>query len=167
MLSSKGSKSKSSSNSKVDTLIGHETEIAGDIRFVGGLHIEGVVKGNVYSEDESDDAVAIISERGRVDGELRVPNLVINGHVNGDVYATRHIDLAKNARVNGDVHYRAMEMASGGEINGKLVRIEDEPQRYIEHQHRAGSDARDEAAAEGDSLSAGAVADGFGAGHKT
>lgn len=130
----KSRKSKTSSHGKVDTLIGEHTEITGDIRFVGGLHIEGMVKGDVRAHVASEDALAVISERGRVEGELRVPNLVVNGEVTGDVYATEHLDLAKNARVQGDVYYKNMEMASGGEINGKLVRIDQEPQQYLEHQ---------------------------------
>ncbi len=125
-----------SNNSKVDTLIGHETEIVGDVRFAGGLHIDGVVKGNVVAEAESADALAIVSERGRVEGELRVAQLIVNGHVSGDVYATERLDLAKNARVFGDVHYRTMEMASGAEVNGQLVRIDQEPHGLIEHQEQ-------------------------------
>lgn len=144
----KNSKSKTSTHGKVDTLIGEHTEITGDIRFVGGLHIEGLVKGNVRAHVASEDALAVISERGRVEGELRVPNLVVNGEIRGDVYATEHIDLAKNARVQGDVYYKSMEMASGGEINGKLVRLDQEPQQYLEHQGLEPSVALDEGTAE-------------------
>jgi len=131
MLGNSSKKSKGSGN-KVDTLIGHETEIMGDVHFAGGLHIDGVIKGNVYADGESD-SVAIISERGRVEGELRVPNLLINGFVAGDVYAGERLDLAKNARVRGDVYYHTMEMAGGAEINGKLVRTDEVQQRYLEH----------------------------------
>ncbi len=120
MLGNSSKKSKGS-GTKVDTLIGHETEIMGDVHFSGGLHVDGVIKGNVYADGESD-SVAIISERGRVEGELRVPNLLINGLVAGDVYAGGRLDMAKNARVRGDVYYQTMEMAGGAEINGKLVR---------------------------------------------
>ncbi|MDZ7787608.1 MAG: polymer-forming cytoskeletal protein [Halofilum sp. (in: g-proteobacteria)] len=44
------------------------------------------------------------------------------------------LDLAKNARVRGDVYYQTMEMAGGAEINGKLVRTDDVRQRYLEHE---------------------------------
>jgi len=130
-----GSSSKKSktSGAKVDTLIGHQTEILGDVRFTGGLHIDGVVKGNVYADGDAD-SVAIISERGRVEGELRVPNLLVNGYVSGDVYAVERLDLAKNARVRGDVYYHTMEMAGGAEVNGKLVRTDPQSQRFLEHQ---------------------------------
>lgn len=132
MLGGNPKKSRSSS-AKVDTLIGHETEIAGDVRFSGGLHIDGVVKGNVIAEKDSG-SVAIVSERGRVEGELRVPNVLINGQVAGDVYAAERLDLASNARVHGDVYYHTIEMAGGAEINGKLVRTDQTPQRFLEHQ---------------------------------
>lgn len=165
----------SSNNSKVDTLVGHETEVVGDIRFAGGLHIDGVVKGNVAADPASESALAIISERGRVEGELRVPRLIVNGHVTGDVYATERLDLAKDARVFGDVHYRTMEMASGAEINGQLVRIEQEAQGLIEHYERnrsdggespqtAGAEAADDAA---DGPVGGVAADGAEADEKT
>ncbi len=131
MLRNSSKKSKGS-GTRVDTLIGHETEIMGDVHFAGGLHVDGVIKGNVYADGESD-SVAIISERGRVEGELRVPNLLINGLVAGDVYAGDRLDLAKNARVHGDVYYQTMEMAGGAEINGKLIRTDEVQQRYLEH----------------------------------
>lgn len=135
MLGGNAKKSRSA-NAKVDTLIGHETEIAGDIRFTGGLHIDGVVKGNVIAENDSE-SVAIVSERGRVEGELRVPNVLINGYVAGDVYAAARLDLAANARVHGDVYYHTIEMAGGAEINGKLVRTDQPPQRFLEHKQHA------------------------------
>ncbi len=139
MLGSNSKKSRGS-GTKVDTLIGQETEVLGDVRFSGGLHIDGVVKGNVYADHDSD-SVAIVSERGRVEGELRVPNLLINGFVAGDVYAGDRLDLAKNARVSGDVYYREMEMAGGAEINGRLVRTDEPGQQFLEHQGGAGAEA--------------------------
>ncbi len=145
MLGGNSSKKSKTSGAKVDTLIGHDTEIYGDIHFRGGLHIDGVVQGNVHAEGEGD-AVAIVSERGRVEGDLRVPNLLINGFVAGDVYAAERIDLAKNARVRGDVYYHTMEMAGGAEVIGKLVRSDQEPQRFLEHQGKAG------VAADGDAV---------------
>lgn len=131
MLGGNTKKSRTS-NAKVETLIGHETEITGNIHFNGGLHIDGVVKGNVTADNDSE-SVAIVSEQGRIEGELRVPHILINGRVVGDVHAAERLDLAANARVEGDVYYRTIEMAGGAEINGKLVRTDKDPQRFLEH----------------------------------
>jgi cytoskeletal protein CcmA (bactofilin family) len=82
--------------------------------------IEGRVKGNVYCNDGVD-AHARVLEKGVVEGEIRVPTLVINGTVNGDVYSDKHIELAAKAVVNGNVHYAMIEMVKGAKVNGNLV----------------------------------------------
>lgn len=105
---------------KIDSLIGRHTETLGDMRFSGGLHVDGVVKGNVYADDDSG-AVLTLSEFGTVEGEVRVPNVVLNGTVIGDVHARDQIELAANARITGNVYYTLIEMAMGAEVNGSLV----------------------------------------------
>jgi len=105
---------------KIDTLVGQLAEITGDIRFSGGLHVDGAIKGDVIATSEAG-AVLILSEHGRIEGDVRVPNIVLNGIVVGDVYASERIELAAKARVTGNVFYNLFEMAIGAEVNGNLV----------------------------------------------
>ncbi|QTR50066.1 bactofilin family protein [Candidatus Thiothrix anitrata] len=105
---------------QVDTLIGRGTTIDGDLRFSGGLHIEGVIKGNLAAD--GDDATLILSEHGHIQGEVRVPSMVLNGMIDGDVFASGKVELFEKARICGDVYYNLLEMAVGAEVNGKLVR---------------------------------------------
>jgi cytoskeletal protein CcmA (bactofilin family) len=114
-------------NSKIDTLLGRGTTIDGDIRFSGGLHIEGMIKGNLTADDK--DAMLVLSEHGHIQGEVNVPNIVVNGTIDGDVYANGKVELYEKARVCGDVYYNLLEMAVGSEVNGKLVR-QKEDTRY-------------------------------------
>ena len=106
-------------SARVDTLIGKGTTIDGNLRFSGGLHIEGVVKGNLAAD--GDDATLILSEHGHIQGEVRVPSMVLNGMIEGDVYAVGKVELFEKARIAGDVYYNLLEMAVGAEVNGKLV----------------------------------------------
>ena len=122
---SKKSSNKNKRNSQIDTLIGSGTELRGDVHFKDGLHIDGVVKGNVIARGEH--SMLTMSEGGRIEGEVRVHNLVLNGSVEGDVYASEHIELAPAARVNGNVYYNLIEMAMGAEVNGNLVHQKDKP----------------------------------------
>jgi cytoskeletal protein CcmA (bactofilin family) len=119
---------------KVETLIGRNTQILGDVRFEGGLHVDGAIKGDVSASDQQC-AVLTLSDRGTIEGEVRVPNVVLNGVVLGTVHAAQHIELAANARVEGDVYYGLMEMAMGAEVNGKLVRTAeaDKPTLALSH----------------------------------
>lgn len=105
----------------VDTLIGKQTEILGDVRFSGGLHVDGKIKGKVMA-DGAKGASLSVSENGSIEGDVSVPGVVLNGRVTGDVYATERIHLASKARVNGNVYYKILEMEAGAEINGQLVR---------------------------------------------
>ena len=110
-----------SSGTKVDTLIGSQTEIRGDVLFTGGLHVDGRVKGNVIAESDTD-SLLTLSEQGEIEGEVRVPEVILNGRVLGDVHATGSIQLLAHARVEGNVYYSMVEMAMGAEVNGQLVR---------------------------------------------
>jgi cytoskeletal protein CcmA (bactofilin family) len=118
-------KNKKRKPTTVDSLIGQNSQIVGDFRFSGGLHVDGTVKGNVLADDD-DHAMLTLSDRGTIEGEVKVPFIILNGVVKGDVYAREHVELAANARVEGNVFYRLIEMAMGAEVNGKLVRLTEE-----------------------------------------
>lgn len=107
-------------NTKIDSLIGIHTEIHGDVKYSGGLHIDGFVKGNVIAEKD-DKSMLSVSEQGKIEGDVRVSNIVLNGTVVGNVYAQERVELAPNARVTGNVYYNLIEMAMGSEVNGNLV----------------------------------------------
>lgn len=102
------------------TLIAKNTEVVGDIHFSGTLHIEGTLKGNIYVKDGAD-AHLDIAEGGQVEGQVNVSTVRINGRVIGDIHTTKHIELAAKAEVDGNVHYKLIEMVKGAQVNGNLV----------------------------------------------
>ena len=104
----------------VDTLVGSNTKVNGDLNFEGGCHIDGTVKGNVTADPESNSALSV-SEDGTVEGGVTVSYVVLHGIVRGDVCASQRVELGLTARVIGNVYYNLIEMAIGAEINGKLV----------------------------------------------
>ena len=52
--------------SKIDTLVGQQTEIQGDIRFSGGLHVDGKIKGNVVAVNDGHSMLSL-SESGAIE----------------------------------------------------------------------------------------------------
>ena len=113
-------KKKGFNATRVDTLIGQGTVINGDLVFAGGLHVDGKINGNVLAEEGST-AMLILSEFGRIEGEVKVPNMVLNGEIVGDVYGSTRVELAPKSRIKGSVFYNLIEMAIGAEVNGGLV----------------------------------------------
>ena len=98
------------------TLISAGTEIEGDVNFSGVLLIEGKVCGNLNSENGH----LTLAETGFVEGDIRVPKIVINGAVRGCVYALEHVELAARAEITGNVYYNVIEMVKGSQVNGSL-----------------------------------------------
>ncbi|MCE1244232.1 polymer-forming cytoskeletal protein [Oryzomicrobium sp.] len=106
--------------SRIDSLIGAGTRIEGDVKFTGGLRIDGEVKGNVYAEKGADSTL-VISEQAQVEGEICVAHVVINGTVVGPVFAAETLELLPNAKVTGDVEYSTLEMQQGAVVQGRLI----------------------------------------------
>ena len=101
-------------------MIGQNTEIQGEVKFSGGVHIDGKIQGKVVGENDGSSLLSQ-SEYGEIEGEVRSPYVVINGIVNGDVHGSRHVELLSNAKIKGNVYYNLVELAVGAEVNGKLV----------------------------------------------
>ncbi|WP_077410689.1 bactofilin family protein [Marinicella sediminis] len=103
----------------IDTIIGPNTTIKGDLTFSGNMHLLGSVEGSIVSTTEND--TLIISDSGRINGSLKTGNLNINGTVEGDITVTGKMEVNSKARINGNIFYVNIEMETGSQVNGKLI----------------------------------------------
>ncbi len=113
-------KSSNNTDNVVSTVIGPMTTIRGDLQFSGGLLVEGRVIGDVSSTSD-DESLLILEESGHIEGEVTVHNIIVNGHVTGDIHVSGQAELSANAVINGTVYYDKLEMVNGARINGSLV----------------------------------------------
>lgn len=117
------SRKPSKPQNRIDTLIGADTKVLGDVSFSGGLRVDGLVKGNVMmSGDEP--STLVLSENAKIEGKIRVSHVVVNGTVVGPVHATEYVELQSKCHVTGDVFYKTLEMHMGAIVEGKLVHVE-------------------------------------------
>jgi cytoskeletal protein CcmA (bactofilin family) len=119
-------KSNRSQNS-IETLVGADTQINGDVHFSGGLRVDGAIRGDV-SEPNASPSTLILSENGSIEGAVTASKIVINGKVTGTVKAGQFIEMQSKARIIGDLHYKSLEMHTGAVIEGKLVYLADNVQ---------------------------------------
>jgi cytoskeletal protein CcmA (bactofilin family) len=105
---------------RIDTLVGAGTTITGDITFSGGLRVDGEIRGNVRAAGDGPTTL-VVSEHAKVEGEIAVSHVVINGTVNGPVLSSEFLELQAKARVNGDVQYSSIEIHLGAVVQGSLV----------------------------------------------
>jgi len=113
-------KQPSKPQNRIDSLIGVGTRIEGNVTFAGGLRVDGEVVGNVTAVTEQPSTL-VVSEQARIEGEIRVSHLVVNGEISGPVFATEFLELQSRSRVKGDVHYSTLEMHLGAVVDGHLV----------------------------------------------
>ncbi len=104
---------------QLDTLLGKNTRLKGDIQFSGLMHLDGQVEGSVIAENDND--TLTISENGGVKGTIKAGNLVINGTIDGDVTASGKIEVLSQARISGNIYYTNIEMEAGSQVNGQLI----------------------------------------------
>ncbi len=113
-------KKHSKPQNRIDSLIGVGTTIEGNLSFSGGMRIDGQVNGNVIAA-QGKPSTLVLSEHARVNGEVTVTHLVVNGAINGPVSASEYMELQSKAKVNGDVHYKTLEIQLGAIIEGRLI----------------------------------------------
>lgn len=123
---------KSKPTNRIDTLIGHESTITGDIAFSGGLRVDGVIKGNV-TESATQNSTLVLSEQGKIEGSVIATHLVINGKIIGPVRANQYVELQPKSHIVGDVHYQSLEMHTGAIVEGKLIYIGDASQSAVDN----------------------------------
>jgi cytoskeletal protein CcmA (bactofilin family) len=108
---------------RIDCLIGAGTTVHGDVTFTGGLRVDGTLRGNV-STANGESGTLVVSEHARIDGEIDVSHVVINGTVNGPITADDFLELQAKARIAGDIAYRTLEMHLGAVVQGRLHHAE-------------------------------------------
>ena len=113
-------KKHSKPQNRIDSLIGAGMTIEGNLSFSGGLRIDGQINGNVIAA-QGKQSTLVLSEHARVNGEVNVTHLAVNGAISGPVSASEYLELQGKAKVNGDVHYNILEIQLGAIIEGRLI----------------------------------------------
>lgn len=116
-----GKRDESKPQGRIDTLIGAGTLVEGNIRFTGGLRIDGEVKGNVEAADGASASMLVLSEQARVEGIVAVAHLVTNGTVVGQVSVLECLEMQARSKIVGDVEYSLIEMHQGAVVEGRLI----------------------------------------------
>ena len=105
---------------KINTLIGPDISIKGDIIYQGVVHVEASIEGSLVS-DKKKESKLYINKSSTVKGYVDALNVAIDGTVHGNVYAYNLLQLGSNAFVKGNIYYKSIEMDVGAKIDGMLV----------------------------------------------
>jgi cytoskeletal protein CcmA (bactofilin family) len=120
MLGSKKTKLSTQGSDNVETIIGQHVLIHGDLSFSGGLYIEGRIIGKVVAEPGVE-SLLTLAQGGSIEGEIHVPKAVISGRLTGDIHSDQRIELTETAHIQGNIHYKLIEITAGATVSGQLI----------------------------------------------
>jgi len=130
----KRAKPAASTGTHIDTLIGAQARLKGELTFEGTVRIDGQFEGNIHS---TQDGTLIVSESAQIQGEVDVPNLMLHGTIRGNVRAGKSIAIGPKGRLTGDLEYVRLSLAEGGSVNGRCTRIDETAARKEPAQKKA------------------------------
>lgn len=106
-------------DSKIAGLIDQGTELKGDLTFKGSFRIEGYLKGTVTS-----DSLLIIGEKGRVEADIRVGQIIINGEIKGNIQASDRVEIHNKGRVFGTIQAPRLIVEEGAYLEANCQTTE-------------------------------------------
>jgi cytoskeletal protein CcmA (bactofilin family) len=96
------------------SVIGADVAIKGDIEASADLHVDGTVVGDLVC------ASLVQGESSRIEGAITADTARFAGTVRGTITA-RELVILKSARITGDVHYEALTIEQGAQVDGKFA----------------------------------------------
>jgi cytoskeletal protein CcmA (bactofilin family) len=107
--------------------VGNGTTLTGEANFKGMLRVDGALSGRVASTD----GTLIVSTNGRVDANVEVAVAQIYGTVNGDITASKRIEMGRVAKVTGNIQTPALVIENGAIFEGscRMVQIKEQSER--------------------------------------
>jgi cytoskeletal protein CcmA (bactofilin family) len=98
---------------EITTILGKGSEFEGKLQFEGTLRIEGVFSGEIAS-----DSVLVVGEGARVDAEIDIGTIIINGEVQGNVRAKQGVELRGKGRLKGNLETPSLYIEKGVVFDG-------------------------------------------------
>src|SRR5947209_10177217 len=104
--------------------VGNGTTLTGEASFRGMLRVDGTLSGNVRSED----GTLIVSTNGRVEANVEVAVAQIFGTVQGDIIASKRIEMGRVAKVTGNIQTPALVIENGALFEGscRMVQLKEQ-----------------------------------------
>jgi cytoskeletal protein CcmA (bactofilin family) len=99
-----------------------DTQIEGDLNFKGSFRIDGSFKGKINSE-----STLIIGENGKVEADIKIGYIVINGEIKGSIQATEKVEISSTGRVTGSVASPKLIVEEGAYLETSCQTSEDLP----------------------------------------
>lgn len=115
---------------KITGFFDKDTEITGDLSFKGSFRIDGHFKGTINS-----DSILIIGEDGKVEADVKVGFIIINGEIKGNIQALEKVEINSNGRVFGTIIAPKLVVEEGAYLESNCQTTDKRPSSIPEKEH--------------------------------
>lgn len=106
-------------NESFGSLIGSGTQIFGRLVVNHSVRIDGEIQGSIEAQPNTEVTVHIAHD-GILTGDLYAHRVLVNGKIDGNIYAKERCDLLETSKIRGDIHYGIIGIEHGAEFYGKI-----------------------------------------------
>jgi len=100
---------------KLETFVGKETIIEGDLTMQHSVRVDGKVVGKLRSKED-----ITIGTGAKISGDIIADIVIIDGEVLGNIFANKSVHLQNHAALRGDISTPKIEMHEGAKLNGQI-----------------------------------------------
>ena len=111
--SGSGSPTSPSPSEEISAYLGKETVFQGKMTFEGVFRLDGKFEGEIF-----DSGTLIVGETANIKGKIGLQTLVINGRVDGDIYAKARVEIHSTGKVYGTLSTPILTINEGGIFEG-------------------------------------------------
>jgi cytoskeletal protein CcmA (bactofilin family) len=131
----KSSEKPSSAPEEISAFMGKETSFEGKMTFEGVFRLEGKFEGEIFES-----GTLIVGETAAVKGKIGVNSIIINGLVEGEVYAKERVEIDSTGKFYGSLFTPALVIKEGGILEGHC-RMQHTPDKEEDASHHYSEEA--------------------------
>ncbi len=98
---------------EISAYLGKETVFQGKMTFEGVFRLDGKFEGEIF-----DSGTLIVGETANIKGKIGLQTLIINGRVEGDIYAKTRVEIHATGKVHGTLSAPVLTINEGGILEG-------------------------------------------------
>jgi len=111
-----GQKKKAADYVGINTIIGEETQIKGEITSKGSVRVGGEFEGKIQAHGD-----VLVGEGSIINGNINGSRVIVSGEVNGNIAANAGLEITKTGKVIGDILSDKLIVDEGAIYKGKVT----------------------------------------------
>ena len=100
---------------RLETIIGPESNIKGELSSKGTLRIDGTLDGNISAD------WVILGETGVVNGDVAATGMIIGGRIKGNIRASEMVEIRTKGEVVGEIYTAKLTIQEGAVFDGHSI----------------------------------------------